>query len=285
MGLQSGRRARLLMLAAALLATAAALWAPPLALLTLFVAVAIAIWDRAALERDLRRLAAAVVAETPELKLEVGDGAWGELCHNLNRLRQQRRAQQQLAALLPALPLARAARLADAGLPPEGLACEVVVLALAQPSAPGDPIAQLRAVAGAALHQAQLHDALLARAGDRVLLIFGALAPTSPAASLHAAEQAARALAQSWAAESASSRPRLALAAGSARTLNLPGLGLTVLGPPVDQALSLQSLATNQLLCNEEAYLGLRRLGRVPPQPPAPQLAAPNARPAYAVTL
>jgi len=58
-----------------------------------------------------------------------------------------------------------------------------------------------------------------------------------------------------------------------------------VLGPPVDQALSLQSLATNQLLCNEEAYLGLRRLGRVPPQPPSPQFAAPNARPAYPVTL
>ena len=41
-------------------------------------------------------------------------------------------------------------------------------------------------------------------------------------------------------------------------------LGLAVLGGPVDQALSLPLSPPGQLLCNEDAYLGLRRLG-VPP--------------------
>jgi hypothetical protein len=291
---RTGRRARLILALAALLAAAAALSTPPLALLALAAAALTLLWDRLALERDLRDLTAAIVADDPEAKLEVTDGAWGELCHALNRLRQQRRAQQQIAPMLPALPAGRAARLADSGLPPEGLLCEVAVLAIGRPGGAGDPLAQLRESAFAALNQAQLHDALIARSGDRLLLIFGAMGQQSLAATLRAAQQAARAIAGGWGAEAAAARPRLALAAGAARAVILPGLGYSVLGPPLEQALALQRLASPaQLLCNEEAYLGLRRLGAVPPQPPAPRIPTPGdhepgaqpSRPAYAISL
>lgn len=276
-----GRRTRLILLVAALFAAAlAALWAPPFTLLALAAALALLLWDRVVQERSLRQLAAAVAGDLPELKLEVGDDAWGELCHALNRLRQQRRAQQQLAALLPALPVARAVRLADAGLPPEGLRCEVAVLALADAERGGDPATRLSTLAAVALEQAHRHEALLVRSGERLLLIFGALAVDSPAATLRVARDAARALAAAQ-----QSPPRLALAAGSARTLLMPGLGVVVFGDPVDQALALPLLPPGQLLCNEDAYLGLRRLGALPAQAPAPQRSTSDRRPAYLVQL
>jgi histone H3/H4 len=280
-----GRRARLSLLVAALAAAAVAAWlAPPLALVALAAAAAVALWDRAALDRDLRALAAAVTSGAPGAKLEVTDGAWGELCHALNRLQQQRRAQRQVETLLPALPVARAARLADAGVPAEGLRCEVAVLALARPASLTCPAAHLRETAEVALLQARRHEALLARSDDRFLLIFGALEVQSPAANLRAARQAAAELHAAWAAVDGG--PRLSLAAGTARAVVLPGLGLTVIGTPVEQAVGLQELAgPASLVCNEDAYLGLRRIGAVPPQPLNPRLATPDERPAYSISL
>lgn len=282
-----GRRARLLLAAVGLLAAgAAALYAPLLVLPALALVALSILWERVAIESDLRALTAAVLANTPETKLEVTDGAWGELCHALNRLHQQRRAQQQLAPMLPTLPANRAARLADNGLPPDGLLCEVAVLAIGGVGAPGDPVGQLRERAYAALHQAQLHDGLLMRVGDHLLLILGAMGQQSLTTTLRAAQQAASAIIATTAAEEGDGRLRLTLAAGAARALILPGLGYSVLGPPVDQAIALQNLASaTQLLCNEDAYLGLRRLAAVPPQPPAPRLLTPDQRPVYAVSL
>jgi hypothetical protein len=278
-----GRRARLALLVAAIAAAAAAaLWAPALTLAPLAAAAAVALWDRAALDRELRALAAAVAADGPEGKLEVTDGAWGELCHALNRLQQQRRARQQVEPMLPALPVVRAARLADAGLPPEGMLCEVAVLALAPAGAGAAGVAQLRETAQRALRQAQAHEALMARADEQILLIFGALHPQSPAASLRAAGEAARELQRGW----DDGRLRMGLAAGMARAVVLPGLGLSVIGGPVEQALGLRGLGGRApLLCNEDAYLGLRRIGVIAPQIASPRLFAPDQRPIYAVTL
>lgn len=280
-----GRRARLSILVAALAAAAAvALWAPSLVVIPVAAAAAVALWDRAALDQELRTLAAAVAAGGPAAKLEVTDGAWGELCHALNRLHQQRRAQRQVDALLPALPVARAARLADAGIPDDGLLCEVAVLAVAGPGGLQGPAAQLRETAAAALGEARRHEALLARSGERLLLIFGALEGQSPAANLRAAMEAAGALHAALAGPDGA--PRIALAAGTARAVVLPGLGLSVIGGPVEQAVGLQGLARPaQLLCNEDAYLGLRRIGVVPPQPLAPRLLTPEERPAYSIGL
>jgi class 3 adenylate cyclase len=276
-----GRRARLsLLLAALTLAGAAAFWAPSLTLAAIAAAGAIALWDRVALDRELRALAAVAAAEGAATKLEVGDGAWGELCHAMNRLQQQRRSERQLDTLQPALPAARAARLADIGVPHEGLLCDVAVLALARPAG---GMGRLRETAYAALHQAQLHEALLARDGDQILLIFGALDARGPAAALSAAQAAARGLHAVWAGDA---RPRLTLTSGQARTVVLPGLGLTVLGAPVEQALELQRHARGtQLLCSEEAYLGLRRIGAVPPQQAPARPPSAEQRPVYAVSL
>lgn len=279
-----GRLRPLLALLALLLAACAAYFAPALTGVPLLVAALIIAWDRATLERDLRALAARVAAEQFETKLEVGEGAWGELRHALNRLLQQRRAQRQLQPLLPSLP---AARLADLHLPPEGLICDVAVLALSRASLPRDAVAGLRAIAEAALTQAEAHHALLVRADERVLLVFGALGQQSHAAELRSAHAAATALQRCWASQPPNERPRLSLAVGQARAFALPGLGYTVVGPPIEQALALQALAVgNGLLCNEEAYLGLRHLGATPPQLAPPRLrAADGGSAAYAVPL
>lgn len=300
---RAGRRVRVALALFAMLAAAlAALVAPALALLALLVAGALIVWERAALAADLRVLAAAVAAATQpgplpapsdDLKLEVADGAWGELCHALNRLLQQRRAEQQLRQLLPTLPAAGAARLAELRPPPEGLPCEVVVLALAHPAALGDPVAVMRDTAYTALHQAQLHDALLARWGEGVVLIFGALGPQGGAQALRGAYQAARAISAAWAVALPAQRPRLTMAAGQGRAVILPGLGLTVVGSPVEQAIALQRHTPGApLICNEDAYLGLRRLGAIPPSetlaqgPHTPRTQAGEGRPAaFAVPL
>ena len=284
-----GRRVRVaLALLSLLAAAAAALLAPPLALPAIMLAAAALVWDQAALAGDLRALAAAVAAGEAdahrphdEVKLEVADGAWGELCHALNRLLQQRRAERQVGRLLPALPLV-AVRLAEQRPPAEGLPCEVAVLSVAIPPAAGDQVAAMRDAAYLALHQAELHDALLARWGEGAVLIFGALAHGGPAA-LRRAHQAARAISAGWAGATPAQRPRLALAGGRGRLVVLPGLGLTVVGPPVEHAVTLQGLAAGApLVCNEEAYLGLRRLGLIPPVEPA---GAPRAAPPQATRL
>ena len=280
-------RARLALALLALLAAAiAAFLSPPLVLPALIIVASLLLWDRAALSAELRGLAAMVAAAEPDAKLEVAEGAWGELCHALNRLLQQRRTEIQLRHMLPALPLAGAIRLADASLPPEGLPCTVVILAMSAPAGASDPLAHLREAAYAALHQAQLHDALLTRWGEGMLLIFGALGTQNPTGALRGAYQSARALASTWAGAPPALRPRLTLTGGPGRAVILPGLGLTVVGTPVEQALALQSLATGtQLVCNEDAYLGLRRLGVVPAHPAARLPGAPGRSPAFTLPL
>jgi hypothetical protein len=294
---QVGRRLRAALLIVALLAasltalTRSSLVVPAILLVSIVVA-----WDRLALAADLRHLAAAVgVAEGDDAKLEVADGAWGELCHALNRLLQQRRAESQLRYLLPALPASGTARLSELRPPPEGLACDIAVLAVGQAGIAGDEVAGLREIAYVALHQAELYDALLARWGEGVILIFGAVGSQGPGAALRGAHEAARAIGAAWAVALPGQSRRLSLAAGRGRLVVLPGLGLTVVGAPVEQAMTLQELAHPAsmppafgapLLCNEDAYLGLRRQGVIPPieLPPGPMRTA--SRPtAFAIPL
>lgn len=292
---QVGRRLRAALLVAALLAAALmAVAGSPLVLPAILLVCVVVAWDRLALAADLRRLAA-VVADPDDAKLEVADGAWGELCHALNRLLQQRRAEGQLRHLLPALPAAGAARLGELRPPPDGLVCDIAVLAIGQPGAGGDPVAGLREIAYAALHQAELRDALLARWGEGVILIFGALGPQGGGAALRGAHEAARAISAAWAVAMPAQSRRLSLAAGRGRLVVLPGLGLTVVGAPVEQAIALQGLVYPPamplahgapLLCNEDAYLGLRRQGAIPPVeiPPGPAR-GPSRPAAFAVPL
>ncbi len=262
--IRPGRRLRPMLALSALLAAAAAvLLAPRVVLPLILVTALLIIWDRLALERDLRRLAASVTDTESGGKLEVTDDAWGELCHTINRLRQQRRAEQRLQRLLPELPPIE--DLLEAELPPEGVPCDVAALAIAPPEGAAQA-ARLREAATIAAASVRQYHALLTRSGQNLVLIFGVTGRQSPALILRNARQAARAIHTHWNLD-ATRRPRLVLASGQARLATLPGLGLSVIGPPVDQALALLDLADEELLlCNEEAYLNLRRLGLVPAQ-------------------
>ncbi|MCS6880217.1 MAG: hypothetical protein RMK84_06360 [Oscillochloridaceae bacterium] len=261
---QAGRRLRSILAIAALMATATAiLFVPRLALLPLLFTALVVVWDRLAIERDLRRLAASVADVQTEAKLEITGGAWGELCHAVNRLRQQRRATRQLQRLLPELPPVE--DLLEADLPPEGLPCDIAALAIALPEGPPH-IARLREAAALAADGARRHEGLLMRFGQHLVVVFGVTGRQGPATLLRNAHQTARAMHSRWNLD-ATRRPRLALVAGQARLAILPGLGLSVIGPPVEQALALLNHADEDLLlCNEEAYLGLRRLGLAPIQ-------------------
>ncbi len=273
---QASRRLRpLLALLAMAVAALAVPFVPWLALGALALAAGLIIWDQIALQRDLRGLAAAISSDDAEHKLEVSDGPWGELSYALNRLRQQQRAESRLRELLPELP-ARA--MVEWQLPSEGLPCDVAVLALTTPPG-GTPVARLRAAASVAAAAARNYDALISRSGEQLVVIFGATGQQSPISTLRDAQQAARAIYRHWSASPANGRPRLALASGQAHAVVLPGLGLSVVGQPVEQALALLAFATEtQLLCNEDAYLGLRRIGIAPAQPRAPGSAAGGER-------
>ena len=256
------RRLRPILAIGALIAAAVAmLFAPGFALVPLLVTALVIIWDRWVLERDLRRLAASVANTATGAKLEVTDDAWGELCHAINRLRQQRRAEQQRQRLLPELPAVE--ELLEADLPPEGRPCDVAALAIAPPEGSAQTM-RLREAAALAAASMREYDALLTRPGKHLVMIFGVTGRQGPAAILRNARQAARTMHAHWTLDAAR-RPRLALSSGQVRVMSLPGLGLTVIGPPIDQALALLDLADEDLLlCNEETYLTLRRLGQVP---------------------
>lgn len=278
------RRLRPILAIGALIAAAiTTLFAPGFALVPLLVTALVIIWDRLVLERDLRRLAVSVANTETGAKLEVTDDAWGELCHAVNRLRQQRRAEQQLQRLLPELPAVEA--LLEANLPPEGLPCDIAALAIAPPEGSAQTT-RLREAAALAAASTREYDALLTRPGEHLVMIFGVTGRQGPAAILHNARQAARAMHAHWTLDAAR-RPRLALTSGQARVMSLPGLGLTVIGPPIDQALALLDLADEDLLlCNEETYLALRRLGQVPAQLASQRPVASEGHPgAYAIPL
>lgn len=278
------RRLRLILAIGALIAAAITmLFAPGFALVPLLVTALVIIWDRRVIERDLRRLAVSIASTETGAKLEVTDDAWGELCHAINRLRQQRRAEQQLQRLLPELPAVE--DLLEANLPPEGLPCDIAALAIAPPEGTAKTI-RLREAAALAAAGRREYNALLTRPGEHLVMIFGLTGRQSPAAILRNARQAARAIHAHWTLDTAR-RPRLALASGQARVMSLPGLGLTVIGPPIDQALALLDLADEDLLlCNEETYLALRRLGQVPAQLASQRPVAGEAHPgAYAIPL
>lgn len=282
----SGRARPLLLTALLIIAGPAALISPPLTVALLLAALGLLLGERAERERAMRRLAAALAKDGIEAKIEVAGGAWGELCHAINRLLQQRRGEQQLRRLLAEPPAPLAARLAAMALPPEGLACEVAVLALGPLPGHGDQAEQLREAALAAARQAELHGALVSRAGDRLLLIFGGLGEAHPESALRAAQRAAYALHDGWAGRPERLRPALSLAGGAARGLLLPGLGYCVVGPPVDQALALLDAGRPAaLICSESAYMSLRRIGSAPPLSAAPRLTPLAGPPAYAVPL
>lgn len=230
---------------------------PRLAIPALILALASLTYERLRTERAIDRLTRQLADDGAAAKIEVHEGRWSKLHYALNRLLQQRRAQQHLQALLPAWPPG-AADLRATQIPPEGLPLHVVALAVGLPDLPLEMLKQLAAIA---VNQADEQTALIDWSGDALLLVFGAFSEQNRNDSLRAALRTARQIRASAPKAGLS----LALAAGPARALVLPGLGYIVLGEPVAQALNLCDSAAargqSALFCSEELYLALRHIG------------------------
>jgi class 3 adenylate cyclase len=223
-------------------------------------------------DRRVRVLASRIANGWLAEKLEVPDGAWGELARAVNSLLQERRVERRLREALPTpLPLEALQSLLGGGLTTGGEARLVAVLLVSAPvRAPagegGVRQAGLEAwqdLSRAAHMAAQRYGGLLQPCGDAVMLVFGAFEDRPARDSLREALDAATLLQHGWQAGAENGLLALALASGYALTAALPGLGFCVVGAPVEQAVGLQQLATRArrfgLLCSEEAYQTLRR--------------------------
>lgn len=275
------------------------LYVPQLLIPLLVLGVAWLLWERLRINNAIRDLAARIAVGDLDAKLEVGDSAWGALCHAVNGLLQQQRRQQRMQTMLPWLPAHVIASLVNTPLPAEGLPRAMTVLVIGYATATlrsVDESIHLRifqAMAAAAQQQAEIHGALLERSGDTLLLAFGAFDDRPLPTTLRSAMKAAKELRSTWSQLSQADVPLptlpslcLSLASGTGRAVALPGLGYTIIGTPLDQGLRLQYLAAAcpeyTLLCSEESYLLLRRLDNSPWLPTDMRLVQPH-RPAQVV--
>ncbi|MFN8504884.1 hypothetical protein [Kouleothrix sp.] len=229
---------------------------------------------RALEARDRRaRVLARRIADSEQLaKVEVPGGAWGDLARAVNGLLQERLVEQRLREALPApLPLDALQSLLGGDALSQGRACQVAVLLVGAPvRAPAWEGGVRRTgmlawqVLAAATHDAAQHyGALLQPCGDAVMLVFGAFEERPAQSALRDALAAADRIKRRWHDDMANASPlALALASGYALAAALPGLGFSVVGAPVEQAVGLQQLALRArrfgLMCSEEAYQALR---------------------------
>jgi class 3 adenylate cyclase len=261
------------LLAALAAAAALLIWAGQLAAAALLALIVLLV--RAIERRDQRAqaLARLIADDQQSEKIEVPDGAWGELTRAVNGLLQERRVAERLRQALPApLPLTAVHSLLGGELMTAGQSRPVAVLLVSAPArAPAwehgvrrGALVAWQALAQAAHEAAQRYGALLQPCGDAVMLVFGAFEERPAHESLRDALAAAALLQRGWLAYSEHGASlSLALASGYALAVALPGLGFCVVGGPVEHAVSLQQLAVHArrfgLMCSEEAYQSLRR--------------------------
>ena len=259
----------------AIFGTAAALllWSGQLAAVVLLPLVLVLLRTLEARDRRAQALAQRIADAGQTEKVEVHDGAWGELARAINMLLHERLVGQRMRDALPApLPLEAVQSLLGGELATDGRARRVAVLLISAPvRAPAweqgvrrAGMTAWQALANAAQDGAQQYGALLQPCGDAVMLVFGAFDERPLAAALRDAQAAAAQIEQGWRAGFPGGAPlALALAGGYALAAALPGLGFCVVGTPVEQAVGLQQLALRSrrfgLMCSEEAYQALRR--------------------------
>lgn len=218
-----------------------------------------------------RLLAQQLVAGQTLEKLEVPQGAWGELCRAINALVQEQRMQDRLRAASPAsLPADGIRAMIEGGLPGGGTQRIVAILliggaatGLSQAGRDRRPSVQAwQALANASQAIAQRHGALLQPCGDAIMLVFGAFSEQPVDSSLLAAVAAAEGLRMAWRGQ-ATTPLAFSVTSGSVTVTTLPGLGCCVLGSAVEQALQIERLALAspfyRMLCDEAAYYALRR--------------------------
>lgn len=244
---------------------------PALLVPLVLLAIILLIWERMQLNHAMRDLAARIATGDLDTKLEVQEGAWGTLCHAVNDLLQQQRRQHYVQTLVPTLPSEAITTMLNKQRSPDGVlqSLTVLVVGYTHTSPPGASLTQehlvaLRALSTVAQQQSERHGALLERFGDMLLFAFGAFEERPLNTTLRHALQTAQVLRQTWDDTSPRGPLALSLASGKGLSVALPGLGYTVIGAPIEQALRLQHLAAAcpeyALLCSEESYMTLRLL-------------------------
>jgi hypothetical protein len=235
--------------------------APVLSVVTLGAAVLLLLWERYRLGRAMRALANRLQSGTLETKLEVGVGAWGEVCHAMNRLLQRWRAEQHLQRLQPSQPALQQLETLTILPPVEGKVTPIAVVAVGQ-LAFTDPLAELRArtqiLSASAAHQralVQWHDGV-------ALLIVGVLIPTpDPIRSAVNVITTIVATAKT----AGLPLPPFALSSGNGRVAIVPLLGLYVTGDIITQTAQLVvESSPGTLVCTEEAGMQLRSIAPLP---------------------
>lgn len=251
---------------------AAVLYAPRAGLILVAIALAAAVIERLHFQRRIARMTGQISYGDPDAKLEGGADLLGSLAHAVNQQRQQQRISRRALELRPGLPQRAVRSLLAAPLPATGLPRTVAVLALNMPytlasrKSANELTARLPAVQDwlHTLHTTlEQHNALLISGGDHLLVVLGAFDDLPPAQTLRNAMQVATDLRR------LQTPPTFGplsygLASGAAVAIQLPAMGFTVVGAPVDQALRLLHLARScpeyDLLCSEETCMALRRL-------------------------
>ncbi len=229
------------------------------------------LWERVRIIYAMHDLAARIAAGNYNTKIEVQEGAWGALCHAVNTLLQQQRLYQHTRSLLPFLPADVVARLPGSAHSPDGTPRMLTILVVGYTETLGSQtdvthshIQALQRLSLIIQQQAELHNALLERCGDLILLAFGVFDEAPRTKTLRSALHTMHVLRRAWDHRSPRGALTFSLASGDALAVALPGLGYTVIGSPVIHALQLQHLAITHpeyaLLCSEEAYMTLRRL-------------------------
>lgn len=250
-----------LILILGIFALASAFVAPVLAIIALTGCVLALLWERYRLARAMRALAHRLHHAPLDTKLEVGTGAWGEVCHAVNRLLQQWRTDQHLQRLQPAQPALRQINPLDLHPPINGRDATIAVLAVGQLHLANE-LDELRARTHLISEPVERQQALLQWCDSSVLLIFGAL--TTEADPLRNAVAAATSIIAR--AEAAGLPiPPMALSSGHGRVAVVPLIGLYTIGEPLEQAaILIHQTAPGTLICAEEAYFYLRSAGLLP---------------------
>ena len=220
----------------------------------------------------MRHLAHRIVSDQTIEKLEVPRGELGELCRAINGLMQERRIQQRLKSISPALPEDAIHALLNNTIPrPDEMRVVSVLLIRCNSAHQLDAHAgQTAAIAWQALaktayEQVYQHGAFLQPCGNDISLIFGVFKTQSMQRTIQAAVTAATAVQQTWFNSPINARSSLtiSLTSGPAAVAILPGLGCCVLGAPIEQALQIERLVPlaprSRLFCSESVYYVLRR--------------------------
>jgi hypothetical protein len=257
------------------------------AIMLLLAAVAIValVRERMSCRQTLLALAERLDAVDTLAKLEVnGASSVGAIDHALNQVIQRTRERsRQWSPLLQPRPL-HVVTPPAIGATPVTVAALSIDLRRSESEPYTDAYAEyLASVAELANSATRQNRALLQAQGDgTLLLVFGIQPEQSIALSLHHALDAAQTLASGFAGL------RFGLSCGPARLCALPGIGQTIVGGPLEDAVRLSRMAASwheyQLLCAEPTAL----LARAVPSHRTPlQLthAAMPTLPVYALEL